>query len=187
MHWKKRYRNCQARKEIEEATKERYACFWKLKSRAHDAVLNGLPDMPRSPHELIQALKETGASVGAPFGCLPTEAQVKPSFLRHSFYFVRMLVCLELPNTRYVDLPSPSQHAELIDKVMQHRHNAAEARAAQPSLITAGSVTDVLQEFSSDPFSLNANKRWLLDVLNVPKQSRQDPEYLHQIFETAVD
>ena len=98
-----------------------------------------------------------------------------------------MLACLELPNTRYVDLPPRRQHAKLIDKVMQHRHSAAEARAAQPSLITAGSVKDVLQEFASDPSSAHANKRWLLDVLNVPKESRQDPEYLPQIFETAVD
>ena len=54
-------------------------------------------------------------------------------------------------------------------------------------LITAGNVKDVLRDFSSDPFSTDANKRWLLDVLNVPKQSRQDPEHLPHIFEIAVD
>ena len=176
----------QAREEIKEPHKERYVCLWELKSEAHAAMLNGLPDMPRSLQELIQALKDTGASVGAPFGCLHTGGQVKPPFL-NSFYFIRMLACLELPNTRYVDLPPRRQHAKLIDKVMQHRQSAAEARAAQLSLITAGSVKDVLQEFASDSFSAHANKRWLLDVLIVPKQSRQDPEYLPQIFETAVD
>ena len=48
----------QAKEEIEEANKELYALLWELRSRPHDAVLNGLPDMPRSPHELIQALKD---------------------------------------------------------------------------------------------------------------------------------
>ena len=139
--------------------------------------------MPRSPHELIQALKDTGASASAPFGRLPIGAQVQPVFLRHSFYFVRMLVCLELPNVRFTDLPNTSQHADLIDKVVQHRRKVAESRAAQPALITASDVKDVLRKFSSDLFSSHANKRWLLDVLNVPKY----PKYLLQILETAVD
>jgi len=177
----------QAYENIEEASKDCYACLWELKSRPHDAVLNSLPDMPRSPHELIQALKDTGASASAPFGRLPIGAQVQPVFLRHSFYFVRMLVCLELPNVRFTDLPNTSQHADLIDKVVQHRRKVAESRAAQPALITASDVKDVLQKFSSDRFSSHANKRWILDVLNVPKQKRQDPEYLLQILETAVD
>ena len=98
-----------------------------------------------------------------------------------------MLVSVELPQHRFADLPTTDHHAELIDKVVQHRSNAAEASAAQPACITAGDVKEVLQEFSSDPFSRHANKRWLLDVLKVPKASRQDPEYLPQMFETAVD
>ena len=48
-------------------------------------------------------------------------------------------------------------------------------------------MKDALQGFASDPSSAYANKKWLLDFLNVPKESRQDPEYLPQIFETAVD
>ena len=99
-----------------------------------------------------------------------------------------MLAVLELPNNLpLADLPTTWQHAQLIDKVVQQRSNAADASAAQPALITAGDVKEVMQAFCSDPFSAHANKRWLLDVLNVPKQSRQDPEYLPQIFETAVD
>ena len=47
----------QAREEIEDAYKELYACLWKLKSRAHDAVLNGLPGMPRSPHDNTPAIQ----------------------------------------------------------------------------------------------------------------------------------
>ena len=102
----------QARDEIEEASMDRYPCLWELKNRQHDAVLNSLPDMPRSPHELVQALKETGASAGTPFGRLPIGTQVKPPFLKDPFYFVRMLTCLELPNLRFADLPIPRQHTE---------------------------------------------------------------------------
>ena len=137
----------QAREEIDEATKELYPFLWELKIRPHDAVLNGLPDVPKSPHELIQALKDTGASAGAPFGRLPMGAQVKTPFLEHSFYFVRMLACLELPNLRFGDLPNTSQCAELIDIVVQHRSDVAETRAAQPLSIAAGDVKDVLLEF----------------------------------------
>ena len=73
-------------------------------------------------------------------------AQVKTPFLEHSFYFVRMPVGLELSNLRLIDLPNPDQHAEMIDKVVQDRRNVVETRAAQPALITAGDVKDVLQE-----------------------------------------
>ena len=177
----------QANEEFEDANKEVYASLWKLRNRPHDVVLNALPDMPRSPHELIQALRDTGVSPAAPFGRLPTGAQDKPLFLRHAFCFVRMLLRLEFPKLLYADFPHPEQHAELIDKVVQHRRSVAEARAGQPALITVGDIKDVLQEFFSDPYSAYLNKRWLEDVLNVPKQSRQDPEYLPKIFETTVD
>ena len=109
----------QASEEFEDANKELYAFLWELRSRPHDVVLNGLPDMPRSPHELIQALKDTGVFAAAPFGRLPTGAQDKPSFLRHAFNFVRMLLRLEFPKLLFADFPHPSQHAELIDKVVQ--------------------------------------------------------------------
>lgn len=49
-----------ARDEMQETSKEVYAFLWELKVRPHDAVLNGLPDMPSSPHELNQALKDNG-------------------------------------------------------------------------------------------------------------------------------
>ena len=41
----------QAREEIEESKMDQYPCLWELKNREHDAVLNGLHEMPRSPHE----------------------------------------------------------------------------------------------------------------------------------------
>ena len=151
--------------EIKEANKELYACLWELKSRPHDAVLNSLADMPRSLHEFIQALKDTNPAAGAPFGRSPDGVQDKSMFTKHPEYFIRMLACLELPNHRpLADLPWLFEDVELIEKITQHRSNAADASAAQPALITAADIKEVLQDFSSDPFSSYAKKRWLWDV-----------------------
>ena len=178
----------QAIDEIEEGSMDDYPCLWELKNREHDALLNGLPDMPRSPQELFEMLKDTEASASIPFGRLPAGAQAEPPFRKCPEYFVRMLACVELPNLRPLeDLPIPKHHAELIDKVVQHRSNAADASAGQPAHITASDIKDTLQAFSNDSYSCYAKKRWLWDVLKVPKEQRQDPEYLPQLFETAVD
>ena len=178
----------QAIDEIEEGSMDDYPCLWELKNREHDALLNGLPDMPKSPQELFEMLKDTEASASTPFGRLPAGAQAEPPFRKCPEYFVRMLACVELPNLRPLeDLPIPKHHAELIDKVVQHRSNAADASAGQPAHITASDIKDTLQAFSNDSYSCYAKKRWLWDVLKVPKEQRQDPEYLPQLFETAVD
>ena len=102
-------------------------------------------------------------------------------------YFVRMLACLELPNLALKDLPIPEHHTELIEKVVQHRSNAADASAGQPADIRASDIKDTLQAFADDPYSAYAKKRWLWNVLKVPKEKRQDPDYLPQLFETAVN
>ena len=178
----------QAIDEIEEGSMDAYPCLWELKNREHDALLNGLPDMPRSPQQLFEMLKDTEASASTPFGRLPAGAQAEPPFRKCPEYFVRMLACVELPNLRPLeDLPIPKHHAELIDKVVQHRSNAADASAGQPAHITASDIKDTLQDFSNDSYSCYAKKRWLWDVLKVPKEQRQDSEYLPQLFETAVD
>ena len=182
----------QAIDEIEEGSMDAYPCLWELKNREHDALLNGLPDMPRSPQELFEMLKDTEASASTPFGRLPAGAQAEPPFRKCPEYFVRMLACVELPNLRPLeDLPIPKHHAELIDKVVQHRSNAADASAGQPAHIKASDIKDTLQAFSNDSYSCYAKKRWLWDVLKVPKEQRQDPtsrcQYLSQLFETAVD
>ena len=51
-----------------------------------------------------------------------------------------MLACLELPNLELKDLPIPKHHRQLIDKVVQHRSNAADASAGQPALITGSDI-----------------------------------------------
>ena len=45
-----------------------------------------------------------------------------------------MLACLELPNLALKDLPIPEHHTKLIEKVVQHRSNAADASAGQVTL-----------------------------------------------------
>ena len=98
-----------------------------------------------------------------------------------------MLACLELPNLQLKDLPIPKHHTELIDKVVQHRANAADGDAGQPAYTTARDIKETLQAFSDDPYSEYAKKRWLCNVLKVPKEKREDPDYLPQLLETAVD
>ena len=72
----------QACEEIEEASRECYACLWELKNREHDALLNGLTEMPRSPHELFEILNDVEASASTPFGRLPPLGQAGPPFLK---------------------------------------------------------------------------------------------------------
>ena len=72
----------QARDEIEESNMDQYPCLWELKNREHDAVLNGLPEMPRSPHELFEILNDAEASASTPFGRLPPLGQAGPPFLK---------------------------------------------------------------------------------------------------------
>ena len=72
----------QARDEIEESNMDQYPCLWELKNREHDALLNGLPEMPRSPHELFEILNDVEASASAPFGRLPPLGHAGPPFLK---------------------------------------------------------------------------------------------------------
>ena len=72
----------QARDEIEESNMDQYPCLWELKNREHDALLNGLHEMPRSPHELFEILNDVEASASAPFGRLPPLGQAGPPFLK---------------------------------------------------------------------------------------------------------
>ena len=162
-----------------------YPCLWKIKNRQHDQ--NGLPDMPRSSHELFEMLKDPEASASTPFGRLPPRGQANTPFRRCPEYFVRMLACLEVPNLGLAELAIPDNHVELIEQVVQHRSNAADASAGQPAHITASDIKETLQAFSNDPYCAYAKKRWLWDVLKVPKEKRQDPDYLPQLYETAVD
>jgi hypothetical protein len=116
------------RTDIEEGT---YPQLWELLSEAQDAA--SVPEMALSPEKLMQLLKDTKGENGAPFGRLP------PSTLAsHPNVFVRRLVCLELPEATYADLPH--KHVDLIDKVVQHRRCRASDSAEQPALITASDV-----------------------------------------------
>ena len=81
----------QARDEIEESNMDQYPCLWELKNREHDAVLNGLPEMPRSPHELFEILNDAEASASTPFGRLPPLGQAGPPFLKAGLQLMETL------------------------------------------------------------------------------------------------
>jgi len=81
----------QARDEIEECNMDQYPCLWELKNREHDAVLNGLPEMPRSPHELFEILNDAEASASTPFGRLPPLGQAGPPFLKAGLQLMETL------------------------------------------------------------------------------------------------
>ena len=133
-----------------------------------------------SPEQLMQNLKDTRGENGAPFGRLPPA-----TLASHRNYFVRMLVCVEFPGAFYVLLPE--RHLDLLDKVVEQRRMTADSSAGQPAFITASAIKKVLHDFSTNVFSNESNKRWLLDVLKTPARSRNDPDYLPQLLETMVD
>ena len=173
--------------EMQQTCIDDYPCLWELRNRKRDAMLrHALFDMPRSSHELFQLLNNREAAASTPFGRLPAGVHIEQQYFKMPEYFVRMLACLELPDAQFWELPIPVHHTELIDKVVQHRTCAAEDSAAQPALIRASEITEILMAFSSDPYSDYAKKRWLWDVLKVPRKKREDPKYLPQIFESAV-
>ena len=70
----------QAREEIKEYSKETYSWLWELKNRWHDAVVSSLPDMPRSPHEFIHLLRDSGSSTHIPFWALSERNAGEASF-----------------------------------------------------------------------------------------------------------
>ena len=135
----------QEREEIAESSQDKYPCLWKNKNRPHDPVVNSLAEMPLSPQQLMQNLIDTGGREGVPFGRLPSPAQLKLSTVKHPDVFVRRLACLELPHTRFADLPDTWQHAELVEKVIRHRRNTADNSAERPVPIAEGDVKHVLQ------------------------------------------
>ena len=178
----------QAIDEIQESRMLDFPYLWKLKKRQNDAVVNGLPGMPKSHHELFENLKDTGVATITPFGLLPTGEQAPQPLRKCPEYFLRMLACLEMPNLRPLeDLPTPGDHTGLINRVVQHRAAASEQTDGDGGRIASGDIKQTLQDFCNDPFSAYAKKRWLCDVLKVPKEKRDDPDYLPQIFSTAVD
>ena len=73
----------------------------------------------------MKTLKDTRGETGVPFGRLPTQEQFEKVSAMPPDLFVRRLVCLELPHVRFADLPDESRHADLIEKVVEHRRIAA--------------------------------------------------------------
>ena len=84
----------------------------------------------------MQTLKDTRGENGAPFGRLPPATLVS-----HPEYFVRRLVCLELPDAFYAHLPT--RYVDLFEKVMQHRRSRADSSAGQAASMTTADIKSV--------------------------------------------
>ena len=166
------------RDEVNENTRVLYPCLWEIKNRRHDAVLNSLPEMPMSPGQLMKTLKDTRGETGVPFGRLPTKEQFEKVSAMAPDLFVRRLICLELPHVRFADLPDESRHADLIEKVVEHRRIAAQ----RAELVTETDIITALTNFAKDDFSWCVSKRWLHDLLKVPAKKRTDAEHMSEIF-----
>ena len=139
--------------------------MWQLLSEAEEVALNSLPAMALSPEKLMDTLKDTKGENGALFGGLP------PSTLAsYPNVFVRRLVCLELPDGFYADLPC--RHVDLVDKVVEHRRSMASDSPRQLAVITASDIKKILCDFSENPWSNGTQKRWLFDVLKVHTKRR---------------
>jgi hypothetical protein len=151
-----------------EIIEDNYPWLCQVKQEAHDAVLNSLPEMAVSPEQLMQTLKDTKGENGAPFGRLPPSTLVP-----HPDHFVRRLACLELPDAFYAHLPA--SHVDLVDKVVQHRRSRADSSAGQLALITTADIKNVLHDSSTDCWSNEAKKCWLLGILNTPTRSESCP------------
>ena len=145
-------------------------------------MLNGLLEMPMSVEQLMKTLRSTRGETGVPFGRLPTQKHFEKVSAISPDLFVRRLVCLELPYVRFADLPDESRHADLIEKVVEHRRIAAQ----RAELVTETDIIIALTNFTTDDFSGWVNKRWLHDLLKVPAKTRTDAEHLSEIFDKTV-
>ena len=99
----------------------------------------------------MQTLKDTKGENGAPFGRLPL-----PTLVSDPEYFVRTLVCLELADAFYADLPD--RYVDLFEKVVQHRRSRADSSAGQPASITTADIKNVLHTFSTDSWCNGTKK-----------------------------
>ena len=66
----------------------------------------------------------------------------------------KRLICLELPQVRFADLPDESRHAELVEKVVEHRR----ITAPRAELVTKKDFRRALTNFARDDFSGWVNK-----------------------------
>ena len=109
---------------------------------------------------------------------MPTQEQFEKVSAMAPDLFVRRLICLELPHVRFADLPDESRHADLIEKVVEHRRIAAQ----RAELVTETDIITALTNFAKDDFSWCVSKRWLHDLLKVPAKKRTDAEHMSEIF-----
>ena len=100
-----------------------YPLLWELRQSQTEAVLNSLPEMAKSPSQLMLNMKDdcTMPTSGAgltPFGRCKANTQL---FGSSANYSMQMLACLEMPKHNAVDVLTARDNGELMNMVMQSR------------------------------------------------------------------
>ena len=176
--------------ELEEIREDAYPLLWQLKQSKTEAVLNCLPEMAKSPVQLMQNIKDdctslTGGEGPTPFGRCKANTEL---FGSAADYSMQMLACLEMPEHSVVDVFSSRDSSDLINMVMQSRIRYVDAcPQGPPPVVTADDVKTCLQQFSKDEYSCRLKHRWMVKALRVPEESQEDEAVLNGLFDTIVD
>ena len=150
---------------------ETYPCFSKLTRR-----MEPHPVMPMSTQQMFPT------KCLSPFGCMP-EANVL--FGAVSWYSIRMLACIELPEACFHELPPIHEHDELLEMVFRSREDYAERLADSYQAIAESEIRAVLHRFYDDTYSQHLKRRWLQQALEIPAE-RTSPENIAEVFEVLV-
>ena len=126
-----------------EPSETSYPLLWELRQSQTEAVLNSLPEMAKSPSQLMLNMKDhcTMPTSGAgltPFGRCKANTQL---FGSSANYSMQMLACLEMPEHDVVDVFAARDNGELIDMVMQSRRRYLDDCPEGPSpVFTADAI-----------------------------------------------
>jgi len=167
-----------------------YPLLWELRQSQTEAVLNSLPEMAKSPSQLMLNMKDdcTMPTSGAgltPFGRCKANTQL---FGSSANYSMQMLACLEMPEHDVVDVFAARDNGELMDMVMQSRRRYLDDCPEGPSpVLTADAIKSCLKQFGADEYSCRVKQRWLVNALRIPERSQEDEAVLHSLLDKLVD
>ena len=71
-----------------------------------------------------------------------------------------------------------TSHRSWIDDIVHSRREHAESAPADSAVATSDDIKAVLLEFCNDNFSRCAKRRWVAQVLKIPKKHQHDMDYV---------
>ena len=161
-------------------------------------------ESPESAQRLLAELGDPTLALTSPFTCgaLPNARLFDFPF----WYSLSMFASIELGNSRLLELPllfpplrdrshnasppdtelgdSPLLGAELLEKIKESRRLHSEQE--QPAIF-ASDITEVLQTFLDDGFSVDVKRRWFMKAMKVTKQHQNDDGHITALIETTVE